>query len=223
MLLSLPPETLAVLVTLFVPGAVATPTLTLKAKVLLPAAAIAVLLVQVTVWPEAEQLQPVPVVEPVTKLRPVGSVSVTVMVPELATPPLLLTVKLYVPAPPTVKSPLCDLLSVRSVGATVTAESLAVLFPLFAAASPPPDTATLLTTGVPAPGATLTPKLNTLLPLAAMTVVLEQVMTCGDAAFEEHVQLAAFVPPGVTVPVAPPLTLKPAGRVSVKVIVPEVG
>jgi hypothetical protein len=41
---------------------------------------------QVTVWPEAEQLQPVPVAE--TKVQPDGSVSVTTTVLAIAGPPL---------------------------------------------------------------------------------------------------------------------------------------
>ena len=92
-----PPTTEAVLVTLFVPGAVAAPTLTLKVKVLEPPAAIGVVLVQVTVWPEAEHVQFAPFTpptKPVTKLSPAGRVSVTVTVPLLATPPPFVTVKL---------------------------------------------------------------------------------------------------------------------------------
>ena len=69
---------------------------------------------------------------------------------------------------------------------------------------------------------TLTGKLKTLVPLAAMAVELVQVVTCGVAAFELHVQLTAFVPPGVTAPAAPLLTVKPVGKVSLTVIVPDV-
>src|SRR5438105_428292 len=68
--------TLAVLVTL---GAAALLTLTVSVIALLALAASGPLLVQVTVWPLAEQLQPVPV--PEMKLRPVGKVSVMVIVP----------------------------------------------------------------------------------------------------------------------------------------------
>ena len=69
----------------------------LALKVLLPEAVMAVLLVQVTVCgvaASAEQLQPAPVTEPATKLRPVGSGSVTVTGPLVAEPPAFVTVKL---------------------------------------------------------------------------------------------------------------------------------
>ena len=102
----------------------------------------------------------------------------------------------------------------------------AELFVLFAVASPPPETETLLVmlfvpTAVPIP--TFTLKLNTEVLLPAtfeIAVVLVQVITWGVAAFELQVQFAAFAPLNVTAPAAPPLTVRPEGRVSETVIVP---
>ena len=93
-----PPLTFAVLVTLFVPTAVPNPTLTAKLNTLLPLAAIAVELVQVMTLEAALQLQlaelvPPRVTAPFATVIPVGNVSVTVIVPLLAVPPVLLTVK----------------------------------------------------------------------------------------------------------------------------------
>ena len=100
--------------------------------------------------------------------------------------------------------------------------SLAVLLPLFAVASLPPLTVTLLVTDAAALAKTLTVRVKILVPLVAIAVELVQVITCGVAAFELHVQLTPFVPPVATVPTAPLLTESPVGKVSVTVIVPEV-
>jgi hypothetical protein len=89
--------------------------------------------------------------------------------------------------------------------------------------SPPPETlAELVTLLVPTtvPNPTLTAKLNTLVTDEAIAVELVQVMTCGDAALELQLQLAALVPPTVTEPAVPLLTVNPLGRVSLTVIVP---
>jgi hypothetical protein len=97
--------------------------------------------------------------------------------------------------------------------------SLAVLI------CPPPETEALLVTllvPTAVPNPTLTLKLNTLVPDTAIAVELVQVMTCGDAALELQLQLAAFVPPGVTLPAVPLLTVKPVGNVSETVIAPLV-
>ena len=80
-------ETLAVLVTV---AAVFAPTPTVKVIVEFVPDASPSVLVQVTVCPEAVQVQPVPV--PDTKLMPVGKVSVTVM-GAAAVGPALLTVR----------------------------------------------------------------------------------------------------------------------------------
>ena len=63
--------------------------------------------------------------------------------------------------------------------------------------------------------ATLTLKVKTLEPLAAIAVELVQVMTLLAAL---QLQLAELVPPKVKAPLA---TLKPVGKVSETVIVPE--
>ena len=55
-----------------------------------------------------------------------------------------------------------------------------------------------------------------------MLWVLEQLITCGDAAFELHDKNAAASPPKATGPAAPLLTVRPTGNVSVRVSVPEV-
>ena len=84
-----PPLARATLVTL---GTAAAATATVRVIGLPDApAAMTVVLVQVTTWPAAEQVQPVPV--PDTKVRPAGNVSTMVMVPEVgAVPVVLLTV-----------------------------------------------------------------------------------------------------------------------------------
>ena len=89
--------------------------------------------------------------------------------------------------------------------------------------SPPPETVAILVmlfvpTAVEVP--TLTAKLKTLVPLTAIAVELVQVIVCGEEELELQVQLAEFVPPSVIPPEAPPLTVKPVGKVSVTVIVP---
>ncbi len=59
-----------------------------------PLAAIGVALsVQVTAWPTAMHDQPVPV--PLANVNPAGNVSVTVIVPVVAVPPPLVTVRVY--------------------------------------------------------------------------------------------------------------------------------
>src|SRR5438046_2827659 len=105
-----------------------------------------VLLVQVAVLlptTVVEQFQPVPVGIEAT-VKPVGKLSVTVMVPLVSSVPGLLAVNVYVPLTPTVKLPLCDFAIVRSgswlIVVASLAESLAVLV------SPPPETLTVFVT-----------------------------------------------------------------------------
>jgi len=93
-------------------------TLTLKVKTLEPLAAIAVELVQVMTLEVELQLQLAELVPPKVKapsatLKPVGKVSTTVIVPEVAALALE-TVKVYVPVLPRVKLPVCDLVIVKS-------------------------------------------------------------------------------------------------------------
>src|SRR6266851_3271708 len=71
------PLTVAVLVT---DGAAAAPTPTVRVMVELPPEARPAALVQLTIWPLALHVHPLPV--PETKLRPAGRVSPTVSVPD---------------------------------------------------------------------------------------------------------------------------------------------
>ncbi len=89
---SLELETVAVFVT---PGIAVIVTPALRVIVLIAPVANEPVLVQVTVWPEAEQFHPEPVAD--TKLKPDGSVSVTVIIPLVAADPTFLTVRVYVP------------------------------------------------------------------------------------------------------------------------------
>src|SRR5213593_3574602 len=78
--------TVAVLVTL---GTAAGPTFTDRSNLRLSPTAIGPLWLAVTVPPAEAKLQPAP--EPETKLRPVGSGSVTVMIPVVGVVPTLVT------------------------------------------------------------------------------------------------------------------------------------
>jgi len=94
---SLPPETFAVFEMLSVPTGALVPTLTLKVKTLEPLVAMAVELVQVITLLAALQLQfaefaPPSVNAPLATVKPVGNVSVTVIVPDVAAVPLFPTV-----------------------------------------------------------------------------------------------------------------------------------
>lgn len=91
-----------------------------------------------------------------------------------------------------------------------------VLLPLLTVGSFPPETVAVLVTPVPALAPTETLKLKVLEPLTAMAVELVQVMTLLAAI---QVQFAAFAPLKVFVPFE---TVKPVGKLSVMVIVPEV-
>src|SRR5689334_20859846 len=97
------PETVAVSVTV---GPAAGSTATVSVMVDEAPAISAAAFVQVTAWPAAAQLQPAPT--PETKLRPAGSVSVTVVGPGVAVGPLLPTTMLKVPVPPAVNAPGCE-------------------------------------------------------------------------------------------------------------------
>src|SRR5205085_3395796 len=93
-------ETVAVLST---EGTAACATPTVSVMALVAEGASGPPLVQVTFCPLAAQFQFVPV--PETKLKPVGSVSVTVIVPVVLHAPTLVTFSVYVPFVPTVKLP----------------------------------------------------------------------------------------------------------------------
>src|SRR6476660_4970316 len=98
-----PPLTLAVLVTV---GKAASATETVRVMLgAMPAAAIAVVRVQVTVVAGGTlQVQPVPAAE--TRPRPLGRTSVTGTVPVVAEPPPFATANVYAPFAPSVKLPL---------------------------------------------------------------------------------------------------------------------
>jgi hypothetical protein len=166
-LLAPPPDALA----LFVRGDVAfaaTLTVTVMA-VPLALAAIADVLVQVAVWPLPLHVQPVPLAA--LYVKPAGSVSVTVIVPEVGPVPVLLTAMVYVPVWPATKFPVCDL-AIASAGPTIVVGSVAV----GALLAPPPDALALFVSGEVAFAATLTVRLIGFpLALAAIADVLVHV------------------------------------------------
>jgi len=133
------------------------------------AAAMTAVLVQVTVCPAALQVQPVPLAA--LKVKPVGSVSVTVMVPEVATLPLLLTATVYVPVAPVTKDPVCDLAiaSVALPASVVGSVAVGVLM------APPPLAVTELVTEPGAPRALTVKVIGAPFAPAAMAMVLMQV------------------------------------------------
>jgi hypothetical protein len=166
-LVSPPPLAVAELVT--VAGAFAA---TLTVRVIgVPAApaAMTVALVQVTIWPEAPQVQPVPLAA--LNVRPAGRVSVTVMVPDVATLPVLLTAIVYIPVAPVTKDPVCDLviasigLPARVVGSVAVGEFVA----------PPPLAVTEFVTEPGAPTAFTVSVMGLPAAPAPMGVVLVQV------------------------------------------------
>ncbi len=125
-----------------VPTAVEVPIVTGTVIALpLPPAAIAVDDVQLNVLvPMAPvQVQPVPLATAL-KVKPVGSVSETVIVPDVATVPLLLGEIVYVPLPPMVHGPLL-VFATATVVMPLTVVVLAVLvagLELVCTESPPP-------------------------------------------------------------------------------------
>jgi hypothetical protein len=168
------------------------------------AAAMTAALVQVTVCTTALHVQPVPVAA--LNVSPVGSVSVTVMVPDVATFPVLLTAIVYVPVAPVTKDPACDFV-IASTGLPASVVG-SVAVGVFVA--PPPLAVTELVTD---PGAPVALTVNVMgLPAApaAMEVVLVQVTVCPAELHVQPVPLAA-------------LNVRPVGSVSVTVTVPVVG
>ena len=99
-----------------------------------------------------EQVHPAPVMA--VAVRPDGSVSVIVTVPLVGLPPEFVAVIVKLPVPPWVKLPACDFVTVRSGEVTMVAESVAESFEVFV--SPPPETCTVLVSGVAAFEATAT-------------------------------------------------------------------
>jgi len=169
------------------------------------AAAMTAALVQVTVCPAALHVQPVPVAA--LNVKPVGSVSVTVIVPDVATFPALLTTTVYVPVCPVTNEPACDFASANCGVPEIVVGSVAVgVF----AAPPPLAVAELVNDPGSVAAGTVTPSVivgND--PAAATAAVLVQVTTCPEL---PHVQPE---------PVADAY-VRPAGSVSVIVVVPNV-
>lgn len=157
-------------------------------------------LVQVTVCPDAEQVQFVPV--PETKLSPVGKLSVTISGPDAVDRPLFVRLRVYVPFCPTVKLPVCDLLSKRSALVITVVGSLAVLLASVGSVVVLETLAVLVAVIAVAPTATV--KLIVELAPEAKGLGLVQVTVCPAA---EQVQ---------PVPV-PDTNVKPVGKVSVTV------
>jgi hypothetical protein len=196
-----PPDAPAVLVTLA--GAFAATFTTSEIGFPVPATAILVVLVHVTTAPAAEQVQPAPVAA--LKLKPVGSVSETVIVPAVATFPELPTAIVYVPVWPVVKLPVCDF-AIASTGEPVRVVG-SVATGVFVA--PPPLTVTEFVTEPGAPFALTTSVIALAAAPAAIDVVLVHVAVCAAPLHVQPVPLAA-------------LNVRPVGSVSVTVIVPEV-
>jgi hypothetical protein len=134
-----------------------------------PAAAMTVVLVQVTVCPASLHVQAVPLA--VLNVRPVGSVSVTVMVPAVATFPLLLTAIEYVPVAPVTKDPVCDF-AIASTGLPASVVG-SVAVGVFVA--PPPLAVTEFVTDPGAPTALTVRVIGLPFAPAAMAVALVHV------------------------------------------------
>jgi hypothetical protein len=137
----------------------------------LPAAstAMTVVLVQVTVCPASLQVQPVP--PAALNVRPAGSVSVTVMVPAVATFPELLTAIVYVPVAPVTKDPVCDF-AIASVGLPASVVGSVAIGEFVA---PPPLADTEFVTEPGAPTALTVNVMGLPAAPAAIAVVLVQV------------------------------------------------
>jgi hypothetical protein len=196
-----PPDAFAVFVTLA--GALAA-TCTVSV-IALPeaAAAIAVALVHVTTPPAALHVHPVPLAA--LKVKPVGSVSVTVSVPDVARFPELLTTSAYVPVCPATNEPVWDFAS-ASTGAP---ESVVGSVAVGAFEAPPPLTVTELVREPAAPATFTMSVMGLPLPEAAMLVTLVHVAVWPEPPHVHPVPEAA-------------LKVSPAGSVSVTVSVPVV-
>jgi len=152
-------------------------------------AGIAVGLVQVTVWPTAPQVHPVPVAE--TKPRPVGNVSVTVTVPVVGSDPVeFATVIVYTPFEPTVKLPTWVFVMERS-GARMLVVTLEVLFAADGSVTP-------------AGGVTVAVLVVLPTPLAVPEIVIETVPPAGSVGIVLVTGLpATFMVPQTAPPDAP--------------------
>ena len=172
-------------------------------------AAITAVLVHVTVWPAALQVQPL-IVSGLVKfgVMPVGSVSTTVIVPLVAAVPLLPGVSVYVaPAWPTVHGPLLVLLSVTCTEVTgvlvVPVQCVATAPVTGQVGSPPPRTVALFTIGLVAAAVGVTRITKLVVPPAARPAAIVHVTVC----------------PAAVQPVGSVTIVRPAGIVSVIVAV----
>src|SRR5882757_4261730 len=169
-----------------------------KVKTDVPAAAIAVALVQLMFCPAAVQVQlaacaPPNVTAPAVIVMPAGRTSTTVIVPVLAALPLFPTVSVYVVVPPATTVPVPFVLArVRfgeltasgpsiaqpSVGASVPvqAPAVAAVGAVGLVGSPPPPTCARLVSVPVVPALMLGVKVKTLVPAAAIAVALVQLM-----------------------------------------------
>jgi hypothetical protein len=135
----------------------------------LPPTAIAAALVQVTTAPAAPHVQPVPLAA--LKLKPAGSVSVTVIEPDVAAFPELLTTSAYDPVCPATNEPVCVFASARAgPPASVVGSVAAGVFE-----APPPLTVTELVTEPGAPVTLTVSAMGLPFAVAAMGVVLVHV------------------------------------------------
>ena len=126
------------------------------------------------------QLHPVPLAE--AYVSPAGSVSTSAIAPVVGMLPLFPAISVYVPVWPTVKLPVCDLLSVSATLPAIVVGSFAVA----PAVAPPPLTVAVLTTVFGAGPPTLTVSaIGFPAALAAIGVVDVQVTICPAA---PHVQ-----------------------------------
>jgi hypothetical protein len=132
-------------------------------------------------------------------------VSVTVSVPEVAALPVLLTASVYVPVEPAVKFPGWDFAS----ASTALPESVVGSVAPGVLGAPPPDAVTEFVTSPGGPTALTVNAIGLPVATAAMAVVLVQVAICAEPLHVQPVPLAA-------------LKVRPAGIVSVTVIVPLV-
>jgi hypothetical protein len=178
-----PPLAVAELVT--EPGGPTTLTVSVMG---LPAAlaAMTVVLVHVAPAPEPVHDQPVPLAA--LKVKPAGSVSVTLIVPDVAAVPVLLTAIVYVPVPPTVKVPVWVFV-IESTGRMMVVGSVATGVLL----APPPAAFALFVTDAGALAATLTVSVMGLpAALAAMAVVLVHVAVTPEPVHDQPVPVAAL-------------------------------
>jgi hypothetical protein len=133
-------------------------------------AAIEAELVHVTVGAAKAQLQPAPLAE--TKPSPGGRLSVTVIVPLVASEPgAFETVMVYAPLVPTVKLPACVFAITRS-GARIEVLAEALLFPATGSVTPPGAATVAVLVVAPTPLAVPATVIETVPPAGSVGIVL---------------------------------------------------